>query len=49
MIPKVIFNTEKVPVLQNRVFPTYKQAIESATGDVVLVQDGDRACIQSGF
>lgn len=34
-----IFRAEALPVLQNRVFATAAEALASATGDVVLVQD----------
>lgn len=39
MTQREIFRTEGLPVLQNRVFGTAAEALASATGDVVLVQD----------
>lgn len=38
-INRELFRAEKLPVLQNRMFPTAETALNSPTGDVVLVQD----------
>ncbi len=45
MKPSEIFRAEALPVLQNRVFATAAEALASATGDVVLVQDPDTGLI----
>ncbi|MDP3539060.1 MAG: class I SAM-dependent methyltransferase [Azonexus sp.] len=39
MSTREIFRAEKLPVLQNRMFPTQAAALASSLGDVVLVQD----------
>ena len=45
MTRREIFRTEGLPVLQNRVFATAVEALASATGDVVLVQDLDTGLV----
>ena len=45
MTQREIFRAEGLPVLQNRVFATAAEALASATGDVVLVQDRDTGLI----
>lgn len=40
MSNREIFRAERLPVLQNRMFPTAAEALASPLGDVVLVQDG---------
>lgn len=39
MSRRELFRVERLPVLQNRLFPTREAALDSPTGDVVLVQD----------
>ncbi len=39
MSQREIFRAEKLPVLQNRMFNTAQEALNSPTGDIVLVQD----------
>lgn len=39
MTTRALFRAERLPVLQNRTFATRRDAVESPTGDVVLVQD----------
>ena len=39
MIHPVLFEAERLPILQNRTFATRKEAVESPAGDVILVQD----------
>lgn len=40
-----IFRAEKLPVLQNRMFNTAQEALNSPTGDIVLVQDMDTGLV----
>lgn len=45
MSQREIFRAEKLPVLQNRMFETAEAAINSPTGDIVLVQDSDTGMV----
>jgi len=45
MTQRELFRTERLPVLQNRVFASATEALASASGDVVLVQDLDTGLI----
>jgi len=45
MKSRELFRAEKLPVLQNKMFPTAEAALNSPTGDVVLVQDQDTGLI----
>jgi SAM-dependent methyltransferase len=45
MTQRELFRAEGLPVLQNRVFATAAEALASATGDLVLVEDLDTGLI----
>lgn len=45
MRQREIFRVEKLPVLQNRMFSTAREALNSPTGDVVLVRDANTGLI----
>ena len=45
MTQRELFRTEGLPVLRNRAFATAAEALASATGDVVPVQDLDNGLV----
>lgn len=45
MSQREIYRAEKLPVLQNRMFDTAQEALNSPTGDMVLVQDTESGLV----